>query len=367
MKLTILCRVTGSALAGGLLGALTAPPLQAETITIGAGSGVVWEGLPFNATMDGHTGPIIDVVPKTNGIISIGSTSTGHCSNQVTYEKNGIRLGPGVWIIPRATGFASYYRYNGKSETVNATLGLPETKGVNNGTGEILGAALENQFCIAPSTTQISQFYAAGSARHVEIAGTWVIVTDGTQKTGEYKPQYGTVYAGSYNPQGTSFNKPILPDKLTLRVTTLVCTVSTPTTINFGTVTRDTEPNAELATQSQELTVSCGQDSNKINANINVQLRALTGLYNGEPTRLALTQGGGYITAGIDNTVAGNGACTSNSGVRFDNMPIKVGEITRLQDSQTFTNRLTWRLCSGGSSLPSGKVDAAAELMTTFN
>lgn len=186
MKLKLLCRVTGSALAGGLLGALAAPPLQAETITIGKGSGVVWEGLPFTARLTATT-KYSDVDPRYSGILSIGRMD-GYCSSEVIYEKNGLRLGPGVWIIPRATGFASYQRYDGTFETVNATLGLPETKGVNNGTGEVLRAAQENQFCMAPTTTRIDKFYAADSPRSVEIAGTWVIVTDGTQKTGEYKP-----------------------------------------------------------------------------------------------------------------------------------------------------------------------------------
>lgn len=55
MKLKKGGRVTGRCLAGTLLAALTALPLQAETVTvtIGKGSGIVWEGLPFTTTLSG--------------------------------------------------------------------------------------------------------------------------------------------------------------------------------------------------------------------------------------------------------------------------------------------------------------------------
>ncbi|CQJ67493.1 Uncharacterised protein [Yersinia intermedia] len=98
-----------------------------------------------------------------------------------------------------------------------------------------------------------------------------------------------------------------------------------------------------------------------------MQFRALTGLYGSTPSRLALSQGGGYITGEINNGVTGSGSCSATTGLPFDNTQLKVGNITSTQASQTITNQVTWRLCSGGSSLPTGLVDAAAEMLVTFN
>ena len=145
------------------------------------------------------------------------------------------------------------------------------------------------------------------------------------------------------------------PSNITLRISTLECTVMTSKYISFGNVTRNTSEGAQLAKTDAVLTTTCGQPSSFINANINVQFRAVTGLYQGNPRRLALKEGGGYITGEIDNGVTLSGNCNSDTGVRFDNTQVKLG------------HNLTWRLCSGGSNLPSGKVNAAAELLVTFN
>ncbi|MFV8908422.1 hypothetical protein ABQ333_24685 [Serratia fonticola] len=162
-------------------------------------------------------------------------------------------------------------------------------------------------------------------------------------------------------------NVSILPTNISLRISTLECTVNTPTAIDFGPVNRNTQANTELAVKPVPLVTNCGQPSDHINANINLQFRQLSGLYDGEVSRLALSQGGGYITGEIDNGVTGSGACTGTTGVRFDGSPVKQGSITMAESSTTLTNLLTWRLCSGGSSLPSGPVTASTEMLVTFN
>ncbi|WP_244157324.1 adhesin [Serratia oryzae] len=193
-----------------------------------------------------------------------------------------------------------------------------------------------------------------------------MMVADGTQQSGQ--SQIPPMYFASFSAISIGDRSVvILPSNITLRVSTLECTINTPLTINFGGVLRNTQVNAELASRSVPFIVNCGQSSNFIDANINVQLRALTGLFGGAPTRLALSQGGGYITGEIDNGVTGSGACTETNGLRFDNTPVKIGSINRAQSSVTTSNQLTWRLCSGGSSLPSGAVTASTEMLVTFN
>ncbi|WP_227739253.1 adhesin [Yersinia artesiana] len=213
-----------------------------------------------------------------------------------------------------------------------------------------------------------SGFYdTSGSAtRTARLSGTWVLVTDGTQTSSEaiIPPMYfGSFSSASSGDRSTT----ILPSNITLRISTLECTVSTPTMINFGSVERLTQVGAELATYSSAITTACSQTSDRINANINLQFRALTSLYENQRTRLALAQGGGYITGEINNGVTGSGVCTGTSGLPFDNSVVKIGNILATEATTVINNQVTWRLCSGGASLPVGNVTASAEMLVTFN
>ena len=114
--------------------------------------------------------------------------------------------------------------------------------------------------------------------------------------------------------------------------------------------------------------MSCSQESAlyPIKANINVQFRPISGLYSGEESKRALNEGGGYITGTIPG-VTSEGSCGTREGITFDNKQIKVGVIEETQSNVTLSHQLDWRLCSGGTSLPSGKVTASAELLVTYN
>lgn len=367
MKLkTSICRTASWGLAGGLLAVLNTP-LQAETITIGKGSGIMWEGAVFHQTL---SGPMKD--PDSNpyfGLLAI-STQENACDTRskireiAGYEAFILEGVNGVGLVPRAIVSATFGLYGGGTGSLNGTLGLPETAGISSTEGKITNKNIP--WCIPATDSKKSNYYDANANRTATAAGSWVIVADGNQTNSEIT--LPPLYFGSYalSPNGDR-RAQIFPSRITLRINNLECTVSTPTTIDFGTVTRDTQAGAELASKSVPLTTTCGQPSDFINANINVQFRALTGLYEGKPSRLNLKQGGGYITGEIDNAATGSGDCTSTSGVGFDNTPIKLGRISDKQSSIQLTNQLTWRLCSGGSNLPSGDVDAAAEMLVTFN
>jgi len=341
-------------------------PVSAEVITIGKGSGVVWEGLPFNQTLSGSLQDS-ELMPRF-GLLSVSSFE-GVCMSTSALKNIGghmaLPLGnSGAGLVPRATGTATYYRYNGSYETLTGTVGLPETKGSTTA-GVSTTSPSGYVWCLPPAMTNDFTFYRSAGPRTATLSGTWVIVADGNQKSVEVSVT--AMYFGSYSriPQGDK-TVGILPTNITLRISTLECTVSTPTAINFNGVMRDTKSGAELSKLSYPLVATCGQVSDRINANINLQFRALTGLESGNVARLSLNQGGGYITGEIDN-VTGSGQCTAATGIRFDNTPIKIGAITSGEASKTLTNQVTWRLCSGGSNLPTGPVDAAAEMLVTFN
>ncbi|MEX2944266.1 hypothetical protein [Serratia fonticola] len=344
-----------------------AAPAQAETITIGKGTGILWQGLPFNQRLEGpldHT-----TLDPRYGLLSI-SNYENYCINQTYLKMIGgylaLPLGErGVGLVPQATGTATYTRQSGAKETLAGTIGLPKTEGTSPSQSTITpqpGTA----WCLPPSNKGQSVFFSPSGTRVATLSGNWALVADGTQQAAEFT--IPAMYFGSYSyTTSGDRNVSILPRNISLRISTLECTVNTPTTIEFGGVIRNTQANAELAVKPVPLVTTCGQVSDRINANINLQFRAISGLYNSAPSRLALNQGGGYITGEIDNGVTGSGVCNNTTGLRFDNTAVKLGTITNSQSSQTFTNQLTWRLCSGGSSLPTGPVNASTEMLVTFN
>lgn len=344
-----------------------ASPASAEVITIGKGSGIVWEGMPFNKSIS-H--PLYNTELMTKfGLLSV-SSSRGVCMQTTELKQIAgymtLPLGDsGAGLVPRATGSATYTRYNNVRETLTGTVGLPETKGTTTA-GVSTRSPSGFQWCLPPSMTDSLYFYSSSAIRTATLAGTWVIVANGNQKSVEVSVP--AMFFGSYSrvSEGDKTEQ-ILPSNITLRISTLECTVNTPTAIDFKNVMRNTQAGAELATLTYPLTTTCGQPTDQISANINLQFRALTGLNSGNAARLALRQGGGWITGEISNGVTGSGACTSTSGIPFDNKAVKLGTISSAEASKNLSHQVTWRLCSAGSSLPQGAVDAAAEMLVTFN
>ncbi|MGF6193275.1 hypothetical protein [Serratia sp. 2723] len=351
-----------------LLANLGQTTAQAETITIKKGKGILWEGQTFSQNW--NAAPILSSASWYHeGLIAI-SSSAKECQLDKDLKNIGgyraYEIAPGVGLIPRASGTAKYDLYSGKTAQLSGTLGLPETKGVLND-GTSLKPQSQFTWCLSPTNSKVDDYYyKANGYRTINLSGTWVLVADGTQKTAEIN--LPAMYAASYvsNNPGILTAR-ILPSDIKLRVSTLECTVNTPTSISFGKVGRDRRVGAELGAQSYPLITTCGQPSEFIDANIYLQFKSLTGLYQSAPTRLALRQGGGYITGEIDNGVTGSGSCATTSGLPFDDSLLKVGQITQTQDSLSINNQVTWRLCSGGKDLPIGDVSAAAEMMVTFN
>ncbi|HHQ6629447.1 hypothetical protein [Serratia fonticola] len=350
-----------------LLASLSQPVAQAETITIGKGTGILWEGLPFNVTL---SGPMkrADINPKY-ALLTISSHSdtcqpTNELSSIAGYQA--LKIAPGVGLIPRGYGNASFARYSSfTADSLTGTLGFPETKGKNSD-GSQVTAPDTFSWCLPPSMYYISSYYNPDYTRKITISGTWVLVADGQQKAAEIKVPM--MYAVSLSTLSTGdLLASILPYNITLRISTLECTVNTPTSITFGNLMKNPQAGAELGVQSYPLITSCGQSSDLIDANINLQFRPLTGLYQSVPSRLALREGGGYITGEIDNGVTGSGSCSATNGLPFNNSLLKIGRITKTQTSLNITRQVTWRLCSGGKDLPLGDVSAAAEMLVTFN
>lgn len=334
-----------------------------DTITIGKGTGILWEGLPFNVTLSGPMGNA--AMGTAYGLMNIADKSNVCMSSTELTMIGGfkaIKIAPGVGIIPRATGKVTYTAYDGSTKSFTGTIGLPETRGGDSGE---LTSPTDYEWCLPASMTNNNYFYSSTGPRVVNLTGTWVLVADGSQTT--YTAGIPTMYASSFSVVRTGDRyQSILPASLSLRVTTLECTVDTPTVINFGTVARNLTVNTELAKQTNSFNVYCSQSTGRISANIAVQFRALTSFYEGSINRLALSQGGGYITGEIPG-VTDSGVCDGASGINFNNQAVNIGSINQYMTSQSIYNQVVWRLCSGGSTLPSGPVSASTEMLITFN
>lgn len=358
-----------------LLSLVFSHTLRAETITIGKGTGILWEGMAFNESLGPAPLQSSWLFP-TNGLLAI-TDDIWNCMNSpmlkniggymaLPLSEKGTGLPTGVGLIPRANVNVVYYPRVGGAQTISGTIGLPDTIGFSSIINGNVTPVSDKSWCLSPKMQSEQFFYSAGQPRFATASGTWVLVADGTQRS--TTARIPTMYFSSYSYTALGDLKtPILPATIDLRISTLECTVSTLTSINFGAVRRNTTANSELAVKPVQLVTTCGQDSDRINANINVQFRAISGLYNSSPSRLSLNQGGGYITGEINNGVTGSGACAATTGLLFDNTPAKIGSISSAESSVTLTNQIIWRLCSGGSDLPVGPVDAAAELLVTFN
>ncbi|WP_246201596.1 hypothetical protein [Budvicia diplopodorum] len=343
-------------------------PLQAYNVTIGKGTGIVWEGYPFGVNVAHPMGSNGLFTPY--GIANI-STISNRCMTMSELTNIGgymaYQIAPGVGLIPRAKVTATYKLSDGTVETLSGTIGLPRTwatAGGNTITDPLPGALA---WCLPPRTVDITNFYDSGYMRTARAEGTWVIVADGTQVSSPgivISPLYYSSYADGA--PGSIYTQ-IFPSNISMRISTLECTINTTANIDFGAVMHRRTVGAELATKTYPLVTNCGQSSDYISASINVQFRAISGLYQGQLTRLSLDQGGGYITGEIDTGTSGSGACNAATGMRFDSSPIQIGSISASESNKSIVNQLTWRLCSGGSSLPAGPVTASAEMLVTFN
>lgn len=335
---------------------LSTQPLYASTLTIGKGTGEVWRGDPFSTTRQLILNSSSD--PSTTGGAASITNSTSECIASSSLTTIGgvaaLPIAPGIGLVPAATFNVS--TYSGPTIVrMDGTIGLSGTQGTMS-TGGSAAIPAGRAWClnfsgISPSIEQ-----------RLVISGEWVILTDGTQRSGLYTiPQ---MYAGTFASDGR--NTAGIITYTNLRVNFVSCTITTNTNINFGTVARDITPHAELSSQSTGFAVTCGQDDpNTIDTNINVQFSG--NMFEGNTSRLALNEGGGYITGEIGNGVTGSGTCDATTGVNFNSTDINVGVLTASTLNQTFDNQITWRLCSGGASLPTGSVNASANVAVTYN
>ncbi|MBK0089727.1 adhesin [Erwinia sp. S59] len=366
MKLKTGSSVKISMLSAALLFTLQ-PHIASGQITIGKDKGIFPTGLLINVS---ETQPQVysDAFAST-GVAAIGPHL--RCATQGDLKQiNGIWALPiaqGIGLAPNVTATASYTGYRNGSYQHEILTGKITPEGsyatTNLGYSMTSPGTIPYHWCLSPVDKTDYGFFRDAGNKSYEIRGEWMLVTDGTQKTGS--PSIPIMRAMSLG-GGTLYNI-VIPAAIPIRVSTLECTINTPTTINFGAAEQNFKKDTELAKVNHHMGVTCTQDAGRgIDTNINVRFKALSGLHEGNKYRLKLDQGGGYITGSLGG-VTYDGRCGTNQGITFDNAEIKIGEIYRSQLNKSYSNPLVWRLCSGGSDLPSGRVTATAEMMVTYN
>ncbi|MFT2789447.1 adhesin [Serratia sp. T13T92] len=344
-------------------------PSQAVTIDIGSGSRQ-WFGPAISAEF---TAPpfsqFLTNLDPTYAFIGISNSVNCYNNTQMT-DINGIqalKIAQGVFVVPRTTFTISYKLDNGAQETMSGSLGEPETKGIISGNGANFLAAqvTDSAWCLTPRSSLVSNFFQVGSERSASVTGDWIIITDGTQQDGIY-----TVPSMSFRSRviAPSNNASAYLSSFQIKVSTRQCSININNSIDFGEVEHNSTIRTELGRVNDNLEVGCTQSSVNPSANINVKFQSNSGFFDGEATRLPLNEGGGYITGEITG-IAGvdNGACNSTGGLKFNSDPIRLGSIGTGAGNVSFPNELTWRLCSGGSTLPVGNVSASATVDVIFN
>ena len=221
---------------------------NSETIIIGKGSGVVWTGFPFNFTekhdLDRKTGGANYGMVAVSDIISrcMQSNNLTNIGGYMAYK-----VAPGVGIIPIANVNALYWHLPEKPTTLSGTIGIPNTAAIDS-EGQKLQSSVGYAWCITP--TQFSgptPGYFSQKTRTVSVNGQWAVVADGRQSSTEVhvKP----MYFGSFTSGGVvgDIHQQIFPSDIILRVSTLSCSVETPTLIDFGEVSGRQTAGAEIA------------------------------------------------------------------------------------------------------------------------
>ena len=346
---------------------LSAQSLYANTLTIGKGTGVVWQGAPFSKTLTvNYPGAQFEnntIILTRGGVASISNSTTDCLSSSALSTLNGYQIYPiaqGIGLIPLAT---LNVEITNISAGLTGTIGFEGTQGTMGSYGSAI-IPTNRDWCLsfADHGSAFPFTVRGGSQQKATITGLWAIVADGTQQTGTYT--LPPMYAGTFN--DSSNNSESILTYTFLRVTSIACSIATTTNVNFGTAARNTTLSAELANVTAPLTVMCNQDApDTIDTNINVQFSGK--LFNSNASRLALDQGGGYITGEISNGVTGSGTCDASTGVNFNSTDINVGVLGANELNQTYNNQIIWRLCSGGNTLPTGPVTASANVAVTYN
>ena len=369
---TIKRSTTKCLISAGILSLTLYSAAFAETITVNGGKGQLWSGKMFNITMTGtgasNMGPTIGFPNIGMGIGANYIFCSDRDYSAMINGAQGFRLAPGIIIVPQASFQITYTNTAGRVIEGTGEFGTNSYLTTSPASSPALQISQKYGNCANFGDVNTVSPFHSSPTRRIWMVGTWAIHGDGTQKNTTITDFRAHVTLWAANTQV----EPVFTPGTIIKVSTLECNVSTPATINFGDVPYSNEAGKELGKTTSVINAGCSQNGQGSNYNMNLEFRAVSGIYNGDYSRLKLKEGGGYITGEIKNSVGANfnGQCNLSNGIKFNQSKIKIATITPAEKTKSVDTPVTWRLCSAGNKsepLPYGKVNATAEVAITFN
>ncbi|QCJ69368.1 hypothetical protein C9446_05520 [Providencia heimbachae] len=339
---------------------ISAPSL-ANTVKVFNGRGLIGVYGNYSASVTHNTSAPVGGSPETgynpfsyvqlynyyNGIINY-CNSNGSLVSTID-GITGVPIANGEMIIVPEFTYVDR-RTNSFGQLIDVITG--HFNGWGSGTNEQLGIGS----CIwSPnqSTPEAGMFHKATATGRLLIYGT------GKQRSGTYYLQYD-LGLSIQNPRGATKADVLVPktEPINVIVSGLTCSLSTPTYINFGSHSANSAKNELLATITNNMNVTCGQNNDPASAIISISGNVKPQYYSGNNAEVNLLDSqnnpGAYVKIYVKKG-------STKIPITLDQQSIDLSNISANQPSVSFTNDLIYELYSRGNNI-TGKVSGSAEL-----
>ncbi|QXX82802.1 hypothetical protein J6836_21840 [Providencia sp. R33] len=344
---------------------------NAESITVQSGRGLV--GVANNivsTSMSGRTSNAINFLPFSYVYLSYYSDYT-RCEVATTPEYGvmqidgvtGIKLNTEgtLMLVPEITYTDNRSWKIGNTNYVDTVTAIFNGYGSN--TNQNLGSETGCVWSPKQSTPNNGYDNDIYVTHQVSATGRVLIYGTGAQKSG-YTSNLNYPFkiilrdprgAGPY-PYGILFPANTY---YPINVSTLGCTLTTPTVIDFGPQSANATNGQLLTTKSDgNLTVNCQQNTNPMTATLSLSAGINPIYFSGNEYEINLinnqNKAGAYVTMSLNI----NGIPTN---IPFNRTPVDIGTISASNSSASFSYPITYSLYSRGTGI-TGKVKGSAEL-----
>lgn len=261
-----------------------------------------------------------------------------------------------LMLVPEVT-YIDNRTWSGGSDTVTGVMNGSGSN-TNYGLGEATTCVWQPKQPTPPSSSDFGL-----TVRHnITATGRLLIYGTGEQNSSTFSLRYPLKMmlrnprgAGPY-PQGTLVGTggyyPII-------VSDLGCTLSTPTLIDFGPQPANSTAGEELASKTNNLSISCSQTRNPIKATLMLSAGINPTYYSGNEYEVnLLKEGSGTAGAYVKMNIDVDG---TTKPVAFNRQFIDVGSILSTESTASFNHPVTYTLYSKGAGI-TGKMSGSAEL-----
>lgn len=300
-------------------------------------------------------------LPHTYIFLSWYVNSTD-CSPSLMMEIDGIQgikfnTAGTLMLVPEVTFIDNRSWSNGTTNYSDTVSGIFNGNGSN--TNENLGASTTcywRPYQTTPATS-VDRYI----THQVTTTGRMLIYGTGQQVSGTATLSQ-PMRVGIADPIGTPANYKystiVDAGSYSIVVSDLGCTLTTPTLVDFGPQPANATANQALSAKTVNLSVSCQQLQNPINATLTLLAGINPIYYSGDDYQVNLNNSSGVAGAYVKMDMDINGASTA---IPFNRQFIDIGSITAAQNATGFSYPVTYTLYSRGKGI-TGKVSGSVEL-----